>query len=144
LIRKAVQKTAEVRLKDSKGRHTTTRRQIFILENGALLLDTPGIRGLQSAEAAHGIDDVFDDIEQLAAGCRFADCRHLSETGCAVQEAVRTGTLDPGRLASYHKLEREAEFIESKNDRTVMSQRKSRAKILSREIKRFFKDRGKY
>jgi ribosome biogenesis GTPase len=144
LLGKAVQKTAEVRLKDSKGRHTTSHRQIFIIENGALLLDTPGIRGLQLAETDHGIGDVFDDIEELAAGCRFKDCRHLNETGCAVQEAVMNGPLDPGRLASYQKLEREAEYIDSKNDRNLMFKRKAREKILSREIKRFFKDREKY
>ncbi|OGS23454.1 MAG: ribosome small subunit-dependent GTPase A [Elusimicrobia bacterium RIFOXYB2_FULL_50_12] len=143
LFGKAVQKTAEVRLKDSRGRHTTSQRQIFILENGALLLDTPGIRGLELAETAHGIEDVFDDIEKLAAGCRFSDCRHLNETECVVQEAVRNGTLAPARLASYQKLERETEFIESKNDRNLMFKRKAREKILSREIKRLFKNRGK-
>jgi ribosome biogenesis GTPase len=139
---KDVQKTSEVRPGDSKGQHTTTQRQIFILENGSLLLDTPGMRGLQLAETAHGIDDVFDDIETLAAGCRFSDCRHLNEAGCAVQKAVSDGAIDRKRLASFQKLRREAEFIEAKNDRNLMFKRKAREKILSREIKRFNKNRG--
>jgi ribosome biogenesis GTPase len=106
LMGKAVQKTNEVRMKDSEGRHTTTQRQIFVLENGSLLLDTPGIRGLQFSETEHGIEDVFEDIEQLSAGCHFKDCQHRNEVGCAVLQAVNDGVLDSQRLASFHKLKR--------------------------------------
>ena len=95
------QKTLTVRDHDDRGRHATTHRELFVLEDGALLIDTPGVRrpGLATDE---GVDEAFDDIAELARGCRFSDCRHEEEPGCAVRDAV-----DPDRLASWRKLERE-------------------------------------
>ena len=101
------QATADIREDDSKGRHTTTRRELVRLPGGGLLIDTPGMRELQLGEAGHGLLSAFDDIEALAASCGFADCRHEAEPRCAVKEAVRAGTLDERRLESYHKLMRE-------------------------------------
>lgn len=100
--------TGEVRAKDRRGRHTTTRRELFRIPGGSLLLDTPGLRELKVGVLDEGLKRVFADIEDLAEGCRFRDCRHEGEPGCAVLEAVGKGGLDPGRLASFRKLQAEA------------------------------------
>jgi ribosome biogenesis GTPase len=99
--------TRPIRDDDAHGRHTTTGRSIHRLAAGGLLMDTPGMRELQLADAADGIKDVFADIVALAAGCRFADCSHDSEPGCAVRAALEDGSLDADRYARYRKLARE-------------------------------------
>ena len=101
------QATAEVRDSDSRGRHTTTHRELFELPGGALLVDTPGIRALEVLGADEGVDAAFDDVADLAATCRFSDCRHDGEPGCAVRAALADGSLSEERLASHQKLERE-------------------------------------
>jgi ribosome biogenesis GTPase len=103
----AVLATAPIREDDAHGRHTTTGRSMHRLEAGGWLLDTPGMRELQLADAGDGIDEVFADIVDLARGCRFADCGHESEPGCAVRAAIEAGALDGERLARYRKLARE-------------------------------------
>ncbi len=108
--------TAAVRSKDRKGRHTTTRRELYRIEGGALLLDTPGIRELRLWSVDEGLDRAFPDIDELAGACRFADCRHVSEPGCAVIEAEATGRISADRVASYRKLRAEAEYQTRKND----------------------------
>jgi ribosome biogenesis GTPase len=100
--------TGEVRERDRKGRHTTTRRELFQIPGGALLLDTPGMRELRLGVSDEGLRQTFADIDDLGEGCRFRDCRHEAEPGCAVLEAVDHGNLDPSRLASYRKLQAEA------------------------------------
>lgn len=107
-----VMKTAEVRESDAKGRHTTTNRQMLRLPGGALLIDTPGMRELQLVSGDIKVEDSFDDITALAAGCRFRDCAHESEPGCAVRAAAEAGELEAGRLASYQKLVKEAAYQE--------------------------------
>jgi ribosome biogenesis GTPase len=104
----ASQATAGIREDDSKGRHTTTAREMFALESGAWVIDTPGMRELKVGAVQTGLGSVFENIESLAANCRFRDCQHESETGCAVLAAVASGVLDARRLASYRKLQREA------------------------------------
>jgi ribosome biogenesis GTPase len=101
LIGRAAQRTGEVRQSDARGRHTTTHRELFRLASGALLIDTPGMRelGLWEEETLSG----FDDVLAVAAGCRFGDCRHLTEPGCAVSAALADGRLPPERLASYRQ-----------------------------------------
>ena len=101
------QSTGSIREGDDKGRHTTTRRELVLLPGGGILIDTPGMRELQLGDAGHGLLSTFDDIEDLAAACAFGDCTHGPEPGCAVKAAVAAGTLEPERLASYHKLVRE-------------------------------------
>ncbi len=96
--------TGEVREKDSKGRHTTTRRELVRTVGGALLIDTPGLRELQLWEADEGVDETFADIIALARKCRFADCKHTNEPGCAVRRALDDGTLDPERYSHFKKL----------------------------------------
>ena len=92
---------------DDKGRHTTTHREIIPLENGAFVIDTPGMRELGMWDSEAGIDTTFSDIEELACMCRFGDCTHTSEPGCAVQKAIREGSLDSERFESYLKLKKE-------------------------------------
>jgi ribosome biogenesis GTPase len=108
LIGKSQQSTGGIREDDGKGRHTTTSREMFALDGGAWVIDTPGMRELKIGAIEAGLRTVFDNIETLATQCRFRDCKHESEAGCAVLAAVATGGLDERRLASYHKLQREA------------------------------------
>jgi ribosome biogenesis GTPase len=108
--------TSEVRSGDRKGRHVTTRRDLYRIPGGALLLDTPGIRELRVWLLDDGLNRAFPDIEELAQGCRFRDCRHEGEPGCAVHEALNTGTLDPERLGSFQKLRAEAAYETRKTD----------------------------
>lgn len=106
--------TQEIRLNDARGRHTTTHREIILLPEGGLVMDTPGMRALQLWEADAGMAEVFGDIDELTALCRFADCNHGYEPGCAVREALDTGVLGQERWDSWQKLQRELAFIEAK------------------------------
>lgn len=118
--------TREVR-SDGKGRHTTTHRELVPLPGGALLLDTPGMRELQLWEAPDGLATTFADVEELAVACRFADCAHETEPGCAVRAAIEDGNLDPGRLESFRKLERELVWMERRRDgRAIAEERRAR------------------
>ena len=96
--------TGAVRVRDGKGRHTTTRRELLELPGGGCLIDTPGMRELGLWEAGEGIDRAFADLTALARGCRFRDCRHVNEPGCAVRAALAAGTVDAERYAHYMKL----------------------------------------
>ncbi len=104
--------TGAVREYDGKGRHTTARRQLIVLNGGAMLIDTPGMRELGTIGMSDGIDGSFADIVALAAGCRFSDCTHTQEAGCALQAAVESGDLDRGRFQNYLRLKRESAFHE--------------------------------
>ncbi|WP_299796504.1 ribosome small subunit-dependent GTPase A [uncultured Shewanella sp.] len=101
------QSTSEIRADDSKGRHTTTGRSLHLMPSGGLLLDTPGMRELQLADCENGVNDTFSELVTLAGQCRFGDCRHQQEPGCAVQAAISSGKLSERRLISYQKLLRE-------------------------------------
>ncbi|GAA5217145.1 ribosome small subunit-dependent GTPase A [Corallincola platygyrae] len=107
LMGNTVQVTAGIREDDSKGRHTTTARSMHLMPTGAVLIDTPGMRELQLTDCEEGVNQAFADIDELAQQCRFADCQHNGEPGCAVQKAVDVGELDPRRLDNYFKLMRE-------------------------------------
>ncbi|HEV2891817.1 MAG TPA: ribosome small subunit-dependent GTPase A [Frankiaceae bacterium] len=101
---------------DGKGRHTTTHRELIPLPGGAVLIDTPGLRGLQIWDAEEGIEKAFPEVEALVERCRFADCEHRTEPGCAVLEALANGELDPRRWESHQKLQREMRHIAAKTD----------------------------
>ncbi|WP_299948215.1 ribosome small subunit-dependent GTPase A [uncultured Ruegeria sp.] len=101
------QATADIREDDARGRHTTTARALHRMSNGGWLIDTPGMRALRLLDAQEGVDEVFSDISELSLNCRFSDCQHDSEPGCAVQAAIDTGALDPARLDRWRKLRRE-------------------------------------
>jgi ribosome biogenesis GTPase len=111
----AVMATGELRASDGTGRHTTTHRQLVALPGGGLLLDTPGMRELELAGEA-GLDEAFDDVVAFAGGCRFADCTHGGEPGCAVARAVEAGELDPDRVAHFLRLRDEAQGYERRRD----------------------------
>ncbi|HOF86659.1 MAG TPA: ribosome small subunit-dependent GTPase A [Armatimonadota bacterium] len=136
LLGEEIQRTREVRAGDSKGRHATTHRQLFRLPSGALMLDTPGMRELQLWEADEGVADTFADIEALAARCRYADCRHAGEDGCALAAALADGRITPRRWASFQKLRRELAFLASREDDAEYRARKRREKALGKAIKR--------
>lgn len=110
------QLTSAVREGDDKGRHTTTRRELHVADSGVVIIDTPGMRELGLYDAVDGVGVAFADIEELASSCRFTDCQHQGEPGCAVQAAVETGDLTEQRLASYRKLLREAAFERRRHD----------------------------
>lgn len=107
-----------------RGRHTTTRRALLSLPSGAMLIDTPGMREFGLIESGSGLDCAFEDVSRLASRCRFADCSHDGEPGCAVSQAVAAGELPPSRLASYLKLQREAVAMQARTDQRLALQRK--------------------
>lgn len=130
------QATSDVRDDDSRGRHTTTHRELFALPGGALLIDTPGIRSLEVAGADEGVDTAFDDITELALRCRFSDCRHQGEPGCAVRHAIDDATLDEGRLTSFRKLERELAFAERREDPRARAAEAKRWRQIHKDVGR--------
>ena len=123
------QRIAAVR-DDGAGRHTTTHRELLDLPGGAFLIDTPGMRELQLWSADEGIENAFDDVATLAEGCRFRDCAHESEPGCAVLAAVERGTLAADRLASWHKLQRELAYLERRHDAAATAAMKQEIKTI--------------
>lgn len=140
----AVAGTGEVRSSDRKGRHVTTRRQLYRIPGGALLLDTPGIRELRVWVLEEGLNHAFPDIDELARRCRFRDCRHDGEPGCAVQEALDAGDLDPERLSSFRKLRAEADYETRKTDPRARAAAVSHWKTAMKTLKHHpkYKDRG--
>jgi len=134
--------TAAVRQKDSRGCHTTTHRELIFLPGGGMVIDTPGMRELQLWEADEGVQVTFDEIETLARGCRFRDCRHQNEPGCAVRAAVEAGELAPDRLASMHKLQKELAWFDRQHDQLAAIEEKRRWKAIHKSAKRFYRDDG--
>jgi ribosome biogenesis GTPase len=127
-----VQETSDVRDYDERGRHTTTVRQLFVLEGGALMIDNPGLREVGIGLASAGIAETFPEILELAEGCRFSDCRHEEEPGCAVQAAVAAGTLPAARLESFQRLMRELAFEEEKAEIGLVRLEKKRWKAIGK------------
>jgi ribosome biogenesis GTPase / thiamine phosphate phosphatase len=112
LLRKNTIKTGEISNSTGKGRHTTTAREMYFLENGGIVIDNPGIREVGIADADAGIENVFDDISLLSNECKYSDCTHVHEPGCAVLKAVKDGTLDEAKYQNFIKLKKENEFCE--------------------------------
>jgi len=142
-LQRDAQAVQMVRASDSRGRHTTTSRELFALPGGALLIDTPGLRELQLWDAAEGVEQAFSDIEELAALCRYGNCGHTTEPGCAVQAAIAEGRLDQNRLENQRKLEREQEFLRRKVDPAAQKQEKERVKLLHRGARQKYDQRRK-
>jgi len=132
-------RTGDVRDYDGKGRHTTTRRELVLIPSGGLLIDTPGLRELQLWEADAGVQATFDDIEDIALGCRFTDCRHETEPGCAVRKALDEELLDQGRMESYRKMQRELAHATRKASRPASLAEKKRIKKITADQKRGYK-----
>ena len=134
-------KTAEIR-DDGRGRHTTTYRELVRLPSGALIIDTPGLRELQLWEADTGLQEAFSEIDELAEQCRFTDCGHESEPGCAVRAAVEAGDLAAERLEHYHKLRRELQYVEEKSSVRARAERERSNRVLDKAAKKRLKEKG--
>ena len=118
--------TQTIRESDDQGRHTTSHRQLILLPDGRMVLDTPGIREVGLIDAEEGVSAVFDDLEMLVQDCKFNDCSHANEPGCAVKLAIETGALDPDRWAHFQKLKLELEATETKAERVAKDIEKRR------------------
>jgi ribosome biogenesis GTPase len=127
--------TGDVR-RDGKGRHTTTHRELVVLPGGGVLLDTPGLRGAGLWVGDEGLDQAFADVEELVELCRFADCVHETEPGCAVLAAVDDGRLPQRRLDSWRKLQREARWMASRSDSRLKAEQRRQWKIVTMEYRR--------
>jgi ribosome biogenesis GTPase len=136
-----IQATRAVRANDQRGRHTTTDRHLFVLPAGALVIDTPGMRELQLWDSGSGLQAAFEDVDALAPTCRFRDCTHASEPGCAVTAAVAEGRLASGRLESYHKLRSEIAHLERKQDERLSAEQNRRTRSVHKAARKH-KPRG--
>ncbi len=139
----AALKTAAVRPSDSRGRHTTRHRQLLVLPGVGLLIDTPGMRELQLWDVAEAARETFEDIDALAGGCHFGNCRHRGEPRCAVSAAVAAGTLAAERLVSYHKLQDEMRAFDDRRDARAQIDEKRRGKAGSKALKDLYRDRDR-
>jgi ribosome biogenesis GTPase len=139
LIGSDIMKVNEITAYKDKGVHTTTRRELVVLQDGGMIIDTPGLRELQLWEGSEGLSDIFSDIEALAQSCRFKDCTHTKEPGCAVRKAFEDGTLDEDRLKSYNKMQREINYFERrKYESSILAERKKWKKI-RKDVKQVMK-----
>ena len=129
-----------IRESDDQGRHTTSHRELVLLPSGALILDTPGIREVGLIDAEEGASAVFDDIERLSQDCRFNDCGHAGEPGCAIGAALKSGALDPGRWAHFQKLGLELAAVEEKADRVAKDAERRRNAALQKAYRTTKKD----
>jgi ribosome biogenesis GTPase len=137
------QATREVRVSDGRGRHTTVARELIRMPGGGVLIDTPGLRALGLTGSEQGIASAFPDVEEIARGCRFGDCSHGEEPGCAVRSAVESGALPAERLASYQKLRREAEFAAARSDARLRAAEERKWKLIGKAAKAFYKLTGR-
>ena len=135
--------TQEVREEDARGKHTTTHRELITLDTGGCVIDTPGLREIGLWETDGIIDETFSDITELSLQCKFTDCTRAHEPGCAVRSAIDSGELDEGRYASFLKLKKEADYIESKSSVTKQQERKAKERKMGREIKAILKMKRK-
>lgn len=130
-----IMKVNTIREDDSKGRHTTTHRQLIKLKNHAMIIDTPGMRELGMWDVSDGLDIAFNEIEELAKKCKFSDCKHDKEPGCEVKAALESGELSKERWNNYLKIKKEAEFAESKENGSIRLRERSQWKSTSKFLK---------
>ena len=138
-----VLRTREVRESDSRGRHTTTGRQLVMLPGGGILIDTPGMRELQLWDTGESVAGAFSDVESIGEGCRFRDCRHAGEPGCAVAAAVSAGMLPAERLESYRKLQGEQDHQAAQQEERGRLEVKRQGRIGAKALRRVIKDKGR-
>jgi ribosome biogenesis GTPase len=139
LMGSEVRRTQEVRASDGRGRHTTSLRELFLLPGGGCLIDTPGIREVGLCAEGSDLDTAFSDIAALAEGCRFRDCTHGAEPGCAVQAALAGGSIDPDRYGHYLRLRREVAFEAARSDDQLWREREEKWRRISKLQKNFKK-----
>jgi ribosome biogenesis GTPase / thiamine phosphate phosphatase len=126
--------TREIR-DDGRGRHTTSHRELIVLPGTGCVIDTPGMRELQLWESAEGLERAFEDVDAVISECRFSDCAHDTEPGCAVQTAIADGSLDAERFQSYQKLQRELHYLETRHDARARSEARKRWRAINKEAK---------
>jgi ribosome biogenesis GTPase / thiamine phosphate phosphatase len=141
LLGQSRQAVRSVRQADSKGRHTTTHRELLALPSGGLIIDTPGMREIQVWAGEESLQETFADIESLAETCRFRDCRHDREPGCAVQMAIEQGRLDSSRLFSYQRLDRELNYLSRKQDVRLQLEEKAKWKKIHQSLRQKGRER---
>ena len=143
LLGRELQEVSEVSDAVHKGRHTTTSRQLFIMENGALLIDTPGMREIQFWGEEESISNVFDDVEELISKCRFSDCTHNGEPGCAIEAALKSGELDSKRYQNYLSLQEELARLEERKTKTKRQLKTEWEKGIAKKVKDLYKDKNR-
>jgi ribosome biogenesis GTPase len=141
LLGREAQKTASVRAVDDKGKHTTVSGRLILLPGGGVLVDTAGMRELQLWDSSEGLETVFSEIEAAAEHCKFRDCAHEAEPGCAVRAALEAGKIEAQRLDSWRKLRRELDYMAAKEDKVLESQKKKKWKEMSRALRRRIEDK---
>ena len=144
LLEREAQQTGANRESDRKGKHTTTSSRLFLLPEGGWLIDSPGLKEIQLWGNEQGVEDTFGEIDELAGQCRFSDCRHEGEPGCAVMEALREGKLDQNRYASYLELRREMDWLDSRRSEKGRLDERKKGKTLSKTIKNMKKGKPVY
>ena len=139
LLGKNIQSVNEISDSVNKGRHTTTSRQLFIMDNGAMLIDTPGMREIQFWGDEEGISSAFEDIEKLISLCKFKDCSHNGEPWCAIQSALESGELDPGRYRNYVSMQNELARLEERKVKSIQLIKKEWEKDIAKKVKEISK-----
>lgn len=142
LLGQKIQATHEVRENDSRGRHTTTSRELFLLPQGGVLIDTPGMRELQLYGTGEGLSEAFEDIYGYAECCRFSDCQHEGEPGCAVEQAITDGSLSQERYSSFKKLQRESQYIVRKTNLHERLEEKKKWKKINQQFKEHYRNKN--
>jgi ribosome biogenesis GTPase len=135
LLKKNVLRTAPISLSTNKGRHTTDHRELFVLENGGIIIDTPGMKELGMTDNTEGIKTTFQEIVNISLNCKFPDCKHINETGCAVIDALNNGIIDIDSYDNYQKIQKEQERFQ-----TTVSEKRKKDKAFGKMIKNYYKD----
>jgi ribosome biogenesis GTPase len=135
LVDEAVQEVGAVRESDGRGRHVTTHRELFLLPGGGVLIDTPGLRSIGMWQSDDGIAKVFADVEELASGCRFSDCSHTIEPGCAVQVAVAAGEIDAARVQNYRSMLAELDTLDRESEIRSRLEKKRQPNVFSKAVR---------
>jgi ribosome biogenesis GTPase / thiamine phosphate phosphatase len=135
LLKKNVLKTGQISLRTNKGMHTTDHRELFVLENGGVIIDTPGMKELGMTDNEAGIKTTFEEIFNIAINCKFSDCSHINETGCAVINALKNGIIDKVSYENYQKIQKEQERFQ-----TTVSEKRKKDKTFGKMIKNYYKE----
>ncbi len=139
-----VMKVNTIREDDAKGKHTTTHRQLIVLDDGTMVIDTPGMRELELWSSDTGMEEAFHDIETISERCRFRDCGHNDEPGCAIRDSLQSGELTNSRWENYLKLKKESEYARAKEEKSAKVQKKAQEKKFGKMQKEYKKNRGIY
>ncbi|HCU17805.1 MAG: ribosome small subunit-dependent GTPase A [Bacteroidetes bacterium GWE2_41_25] len=138
LLKRNILKTGPISHSTNKGRHITDHRELFVLENGGIIIDTPGMKELGMTDDAAGIETTFQEIHSLSLKCRFPDCKHINETGCAVIDALNNGVIDIDSYDNYQKIQKEQERFQ-----TTVADKRKKDKVFGKIIKNYYKDKKK-